>query len=1005
VFSREKIGTGPVEIEHTLDSFFDEEEETDQQEEEEEDFDNLFSEDEILSTQAGLNVKKDMESIKELAREHDRPLPSQMLPSAFSACALFFTITLHALFHLLCHWMASFRAWAMFSKARDVKPGYYVLCVTQKHRGKSDMVRLQRSEDGRVFFEFQRLMYQYATAEELKSSPELGDDTLVGSDRAIGAIRVVRCPVDMPLRFYTQSKTGLTWKQAVQSERKYGKNKLSVSTPRFFDLWKKQMLSPIAMFQFFSAALWLLDSYWQYTLFTLFSIMALECTTAFQRLRTLGALNKMSTKPKPVLVYRNQMWQEFSAETLQPGDLISISVKKKKQNKNEKKNTHEMKVVPCDCLILKGSAIANEATLTGESVPQMKDALVSSEEDNDRRLEIQGRDRMHVLFSGTTIMNTTTMSKNNENEEEEEEEESKSLSSSYPTTPDGGCLCYVLRTGFSSSQGEMMQLIEFSMDTISADNKETFLALFVLLCFALVAAAYVLRKGMEKGDRTTHELLLKCVIILTSVVPQHLPLQMAIAVNTALMALMKAGIFCTEPFRVPIAGKVKHCLFDKTGTYTHTHQRRVGTLTTDQLIAVGVINATRKKRQQNSSPKTTKNWKRELGLLATNQADMNAQLVLSSCHSIVSVDDKLVGDPIELSALMGVEWNFDAKTNTSRPGTWLKEEAALRKAEVELEAMKKNSAQYVETEKRVASLRDTLNRAKENAMRQKRCVRILQRHHFASKLQRMSTVCEVRNHPSRSKVSETCCLVKGSPEIVRTILSEDGVPNWYEATYQKLAEEGMRVLALAYKWCPPDAASWSRHRVESDLQFAGFVAFSCIVRADSSTVIRALKESGHQVAMVTGDQPLTALHVAKEVCICNDDKSRAGLLLSVSEKKHVRWVPTSRNDRCSPIAFRASEMNELSRSNNLVVTEKALNAALDQAGSDAEQKLIWKNIDSIRVFARMSPQGKAKIVDALQVRLYLFYLLNYSLSHSHPPTPTHNTDGMRYQCPDVRRWR
>ena len=62
-------------------------------------------------------------------------------------------------------------------------------------------------------------------------------------------------------------------------------------------------------------------------------------------------------------------------------------------------------------IVILKDAIANEATLTGESVPQMKDALVSSEEDNERRLEIQGRDRMHVLFSGTSIMNTTTMSR------------------------------------------------------------------------------------------------------------------------------------------------------------------------------------------------------------------------------------------------------------------------------------------------------------------------------------------------------------------------------------------------------------------------------------------------------------------------------------------------------------------------------------------------------------------------------------------------------------------
>ena len=31
-------------------------------------------------------------------------------------------------------------------------------------------------------------------------------------------------------------------------------------------------------------------------------------------------------------------------------------------------------------------------------------------------------------------------------------------------TPDGGCLCYVLRSGFLSAQGELMMMIEFSQD-------------------------------------------------------------------------------------------------------------------------------------------------------------------------------------------------------------------------------------------------------------------------------------------------------------------------------------------------------------------------------------------------------------------------------------------------------------------------------------------------------------------------------------------------------------
>lgn len=172
--------------------------------------------------------------------------------------------------------------------------------------------------------------------------------------------------------------------------------------------------------------------------------------------------------------------------------------------------------------------------LSGESTPLLKESVELRP--GADVLDIDGVDRNSVLFGGTKVLQATGIDK-------VEKLAGSYLPSLYSAltpalAPDGGCLALVLRTGFGTSQGQLIRTMIFSTETVTANNVESFLFIAFLLVFAIAASAYVWVKGVER-DRKRSKLLLDCVIIITSVVPPELPMELSLAVNASLVALSK----------------------------------------------------------------------------------------------------------------------------------------------------------------------------------------------------------------------------------------------------------------------------------------------------------------------------------------------------------------------------------------------------------------------------------------------------------------------------------
>lgn len=707
--------------------------------------------------------------------------------------------------------------------------------VPTENNGSSELVKIHQNRidklDVEYFFTFQKIKYVW-------------DDNKK-------QFRATEFPINRPYQEYFDSKGYEDDDALVVAEKRFGKNSMQMVVPEFHELFIERATAPFFVFQVFSVGLWCLDEYWYYSLFTLFMLIVFECTLVQQQLRNMSEIRKMGNRPYTINVYRNRKWRTIQTNDLIPGDLISIT------------RSHDDNLVPCDILMLRGTCIVDESMLTGESVPQMKDSLENVDNLN-LELDAEGDGKLFVLFGGTKVVQHTSPTKG------------------AMRAPDNGCIGYVLRTGFNTSQGKLLRTILFGVKRVTENNLETFAFIIFLMVFAVTAAVYVWVKGSENPERNRYKLFLECTLILTSIIPPDLPIELSLAVNSSLLQLSKLFVFCTEPFRIPFAGKVEICCFDKTGT-----------LTSDNLVVEGIAGLDNKKE-----------------ILPIGEIPEQTAQVLATCHSLAQLDDGLVGDPLEKATLTAIDWNL------SRGDSVIPKRGKFK------------------------------------------ALKIYQRYHFSSSLKRMSVLAGyIQSYTGETHYLAT---VKGAPETVMKMLKT--VPATYEETYLEYSRRGARVLALGIKEFGKlehqAVREMKREEVESDLTFVGFVIISCPLKPDSKAIVKEILQASHKVVMITGDNPLTACHVAKELRF-----TKKPILVLTANDDGTRWQWQGIvGDVKIPIGGKSSQkVKETIKEYDFCITGDGLLFL-----NEFEPDYLNDVLPYATVFARFAPKQKEFIITSLK---------------------------------------
>ena len=737
-------------------------------------------------------------------------------------------------------------------------------------------------------------------------------------------------------------QSGLSEEMARERLVWYGHNILTIIVPSYLNLLVGEVFSPFMVFQLYSVVLWCFELYYIFAS-AIFVIAAVSIiTTLLETRQRLISLSTLAYYTSHVRTLRSSQWSLISSADLVVGDIVEVTTG----------------IVPCDVCLLDGGCVVNESMLTGESIPVVKGNLqwpINRQSDTPLSL---GHDQRSTLFSATKVLQLK------------------------PSQPGGQVLGMVVRTGFATTKGSLILSILYPKPSTFKFVEQSYKFIGTLFSVALIGFAVTIWQLKERGSSDWLIVIRACDLV-TIVVPPTLPLALSVGTNFALVVLKKLSIFCISPSRINMAGKVRLMAFDKTGTLTSeglefigvlgaedghfsTYQTEVeamegekgeqrATLTTPSNGSHQQVTPRKSPTQKLQGQEETKEveWEEDDEKAgdgaspSSNGSSLAPQaryiydpahphpisrpmlLAMSSCHTLAVLDGQLIGDPLDVQVFQTTLATLQDHGN-------------------------------------LLGYHSLIHLGAGNSLGEAACtLGVREQFDFVAALQRMSVVVE----DVRTKAG--CCYVKGSPEAISSLCVASSIPPNFSSVLSGYTHQGYRVIAFAQKQLqeplPHVDKSEQRLFVEKELTFMGLLLLENAVKPETQGTLTTLRQAKIRTLMVTGDNPLTAVAVAKECGLISPGTTvYQSQLVKTMRGEQLEWRDTDNHSNAlDPLTLRPTAGAKPHRW-ELAVTGPAFAHLQAMPSSSARGSLFHRVLLAGQIFARMLPDQKAALIGELQ---------------------------------------